>query len=541
MDFPLFCKTLSHPPVSSLHDWQNGCAGQILKHKYFMLTVPRKHGKSWLLIFLIQYAMTYLDVDVVLLGWTEERKKISEAVFNYAQFHDLLANSRRTSYSNFEFKNGASYQMFLITSKDMLGLHGKGNAKRELDPDTLNEFTPEFAEYLKDKYKSSDDEGRKLWIVIDDPIDITFRKERWKERLLERKFESTIYAIGPDKFVFCGTRKFEGDFFDYLQERLGHRLETYCKTPILEDGSLLCPERFTYPKLPTYKSDVRAGKDDLFEMREVMGEYSWGSEMDQDPHPVTGEVFDKVKYYSNNIRGIDYDYVLLSIDRATTTKDSSDFTGITLVGRNDQELVEVELPQFDFVEGRLIEDPNKTTIKRVPLIRALADYTRKCSLKELADWMEGAIPGWVDYYSHAHFEIKIEKQGGGDDLISLGRDAGYSWYSYVYPSEGIHQTGNKENRIRNRLVKPINCGYLQFSPLLVDSELVQEALSFPYSSHDDAIDSLATAIFELESNTQQGDSRGASVDSLAAYERKKKHRAFFDVSGVSGPKSRTMF
>ncbi|MHA1275528.1 MAG: hypothetical protein ACTSQS_19190, partial [Promethearchaeota archaeon] len=237
--FEKFCKYFSYPAYRGLFKWQKKHHELTWDAKYEMTLVHRKAGKSVLYNNKYQWAIQYQNFDVLLLGWTSRYKEIAVYVYNFFDFYGQIDKDKRTSPFHFRTKNGGRFDAFLITSKETLGMHSEGLQDRyekmtpeeweeykslfevDLDKESEKVFTEEELKAFIDSRKGT---NRKLWISIDDPIDISFMKERHKEETLELHFNSTLYGIQPEKWSFTGTRKFEGDFFDFIKDKFGDEL-----------------------------------------------------------------------------------------------------------------------------------------------------------------------------------------------------------------------------------------------------------------------------------------------------------------------------
>jgi hypothetical protein len=522
VDFYRFCKTLSYPDYYGAYKWQLEAYDVIWNNKISEVVVPRDHGKSIDLGDICEWVMQYQEYDVLYLGWTDKRKQVAENVFNFFSIWEELDDSRNSINSrlHFKIKNGGRFDTYSVTSKDTLGMHSMGKQDRfsKLTPEDLEGFDIEFTEAIKAKYLEKRDIDRKLLIIIDDPIDETFRLERWKETKLEMKFNSTIANINPDKLVISGTRKFLEDFFYFIELKYGSKLAHYrrrthlctphlreldifkhidfyaleskkdtpqyhqlmdlltekardhpCYNPNLSDAdlrykpymppeyNLLCPERWT--------------ESELREKREEIGEYWWHAEYEGNPHPVTGSVWDKVTYTTGWKHWKVYDLVVISLDRALTTNIKSSWTGMTITARerdSGMKLVIKDLSgQYDFDDC-------------LDLVQEQFDWLRKTFLNCI-------------------IAVVVEKQGGGDDFMSSAHARKYKFASYMYD---VHQTRDKIERIKDYLRVPINRGNkkngLVFLDSIRNSELMKEVLEFPYPARLDAIDSLATGIKKME-------------------------------------------
>jgi len=508
--FVNFCKYFSYPAYSGLFEWQKRHHDLTWPAKFEKTLVHRKSGKSVVYNNKYQWAIQYQDMDVLLLGWTSRYKEIAVYVYNFFEFYGQIDKDKRTSPFHFRTKNGGSFDCYLITSKETLGKHSEGLQDRydKMSDDDWEEYKSLFEvdidvdaerifteQELKDFVASRKGNERKLWIAIDDPIDISFRKERHKEETLELHFAATLYGIQPDKWSFTGTRKFEGDFFDYIDITFGAEPDYvgYVRG-IWEDeakGELLCPEMFTHPKLPSYEQDLKDGKEDLARVRKHVGEYVWWSDYMQEPKVITGGIW-KVEVVSDietpPVKS--YDCILIGIDRATTKGKDSDYTGC------------VEVWHHVVNESRLITH----------------DYTDKISLEDLLILINDRVIEIRNSYSRMEIRIIVEQQGGGDDFIEnalnrieftkIGSDVNgvkkliripnkIREYAIIIP---VSNRGEKYGRIKDRLHAPVMNKRLQILRNLKGSEVYKELGDFDGNTplvNDDALDALANIEHEL--------------------------------------------
>lgn len=506
IDYKNFCRWLSFPEYRGSYWWQQDFHNSCWTEKYILEIVPRDHGKSIDLGNHCQWAMQFEEYDILYLGWTDRRKDVAQNIRNFFRRYDLLEDDR--SPYHFSIKNGGKFDCYLITSKDVLGLHSAGAQDRytNLDEKELEGLEEEFTEEIKKKFLEERNDNRKLMIVIDDPIDDSFMKERYREDDLERRFMSTIYNINPDKWIFTGTRKFQGDFFDFLKQTFKHKLTCYERKTHLEIGqngynrdmvnnpmNLLCPERFTEPGQPNYEFDSLPidkggkGKRDIAEIKgalEASGKiYWWYAEYEGNPHPITGEVWDHVDYITLLDTPVNrkYDLCYITIDRATTTKESSDLTGCVIALRE-------------------ISTGNRIIIE---------DFSDHISFNALLLMLNEFVIEFRNKYESIDIIIIVEKQGGGDDFLTLVKNSKeFVKEGKIVPNKipeiaviyELHNTGEKLTRIKDRLYAPLKNGRIKFKMALKNSEIVKEVLNFPHSANFDAIDGVANAEFVLLEN-----------------------------------------
>jgi phage terminase large subunit-like protein len=496
LTFPQFAKTMSFPPYYGLYAWQIDCYEQIWPHDVSVTCVPRDHGKSVLFCALEQWAMLFKNYDVLHLGWTARRKEVAENVYNFHEHWDLVESTPSTSQYHFRTTYGGRFDCFLITSKETLGLHAKGAQTRgsDLTDEDLEPFTEETAARLRAYYKAVST-TRRLLVVVDDPIDDTFLKLRHKEQALERRFTSTILNVGPDKWIFVGTRKFAGDFFTFLDSVFQDKMFKYIRTPYVTDPAdplyaldpadhLLCPERWTVEKLA--------------QKRKQNGEYWWSAEFMQDPHPVTNEVFPAPQFIHASEDFTRYDYVGLAIDRATTTNATSDDTGVIKWARRAG-------------DGE---------------VHVLDDLTAQHSFEALQELVSAQYRALRQYYPRSTVLIIVEKQGGGDDFYSSARARGEHWTSHAVL---VHSTRGKTERVTDWLEGPLTSGTLKILHAARHSPLVQQINQWPHPQHDDAIDACATLLHVLEDYPVR---KLEKIQALRQTLQNRRYQAAFDAQGL---------
>lgn len=515
LDFFTFCRTLSFPPYKELFRWQKQCYRVVWNNKISMVVVPRDHGKSVLWGNISQHAIQYEGYDVLYLGWTDRRKEVSENVYNFFQLWDQVDSTTKVSSPyHFKTKNGGRFDTYLITSKETLGKHSVGLLDRfdKISPEDIKQLGKAFTEKVKEKYMAGRTKERKLLIFIDDPIDETFRKERHKEVKVETKYNSTIANINAEKVINSGTRKFQEDFFYFIDLKYKKKLKKYNRrthlcTPNVEELDIFSHIDFNKldTKAPRYNEFIelvmskaldhpcyngflesadpgyivhgtptenllcpeRWNEAALKEKREEIGEYWWHAEYEGNPHPITGAVWSKLFYVAHWDDWTYYDHSFVSVDRATTTGPKSSWTGITVFvrdGRDGSKIVLKDLTgQYDF----------ETCLE---IVQAQVDWLR-------------------DIFAHAKPHVVVEKQGGGDDFISSAESRKFQFARYIAP---IQQTKDKIQRIKDYLRLPIKRGDKPNGVRFLDSqrntELVHEILEFPYPVRLDGIDSLATGV-----------------------------------------------
>jgi len=206
---------------------------------------------------------------------------------------------------------------------------------------------------------------------------------------------------------------------------------------------------------------------------------------------------------------VNYDICWITIDRATTTKSSSSYTGCIIGLRH------------------------KNGFKVIT-----HDWTQHISLEPLLIRLNNFVIDFHNKYQHVRIIIIIEKQGGGDDFVEMARVRNYfisqgklienkiAIYAEIVP---LHNIGEKKQRIHDRLYLPIKNERIGIMSTMEKSEIYIEILRFPYSNFLDGIDGLANMEFELQkiplfNNRDPFLELGAAYDKQEMYEHNPEIR-----------------
>ena len=497
--FPEFVEGWGYPRYGGLFMFQREIFSMSWASKFSMINLPRDHGKSIYLGFLSQWALEN-NWDILYLGWTDRRKEVAEFVYAYCVQQGIIASAKTKASSPFHFQllSGAKFDTYIITDKKTLGMHALG--------ETL------------------DGQNRRMLMIIDDPIDETFREERHKETKLETKWRSTLSNINPNKIIFTGTKKFEDDFFYFIKRIYKDSLVHYYRrthlcTPFVSDLDIfwgLLNHETTWSDLPKEKKESlldlamkhpcynpkikvpdlrfirglspehnllcpeRWTEAELIIKRDEVGEYWWHSEYEQNPHPITGEVWEQLQYIKS-IDGWDaYNMAMIIVDPATASEakragtpaekklKATSYTGIVIILRHA-------------LNGEF---------------HVLYDLTDHYEFEEKLQIVESFFRLLRGKNYEMKVKVTIETQGGGDDIISSA--TARKEFTFSGHIDEVRQTRDKIMRIDDYLRVPIKKGKIKFHVSLRHSELVNEILNFPYSNKLDAIDALATGIKQFE-------------------------------------------
>lgn len=427
------------------------------KYDEICLLWPREHGKTWLVAWYIEYKMKYFGENFIYLSITRMRNRVANWVWQFCHINNLLQanpNIKRgmiSTYQHFELKNGAIFEVYRFLDKEVLGMHN---------------FT----------------------IVTDDIVDKRWQSQRAEQEKALDYWNFTLGYIGRNKLIIVGTRKFEGDLLELILEEHEGFMHVDKRTPykqckcaelnlnelgifdycdICKEQSLLAPEIHTQEE---------------FEKKKKKSIFAWNAEMMQNPFPKTGEAWDVGEFgyqFETQIPYIwYYDTFFIYIDRATTLKKTSDYTGCIMGIREI-----------------------KTGVRLIT-----HDFTGNISINDLHLLVNETVSIWRSKYEHMQIYLIVEKQGGGDDFLTLISTQSFfldkgekipNKIREICIIREITSTGKKHFRIQNRLHAPLTNKMIQFVSNLKNSELMKELETFPYCAKLDAIDALSMGDWEI--------------------------------------------
>lgn len=418
------------PPFGSLYKWQYDLYMHFKEAFMSLVIVPRDHGKSILLVFYVEYMLRVENWDVLLLGWTDRVKQMALFIYTYFVKADFITDEAviKNTANHFILKNGARFDCYGLKEKAILGMH-------------------------PDIYEAK----AGLLLIIDDPMDESFEMYRAKERDLENRWASTIANINPNKIIICGTRKFEGDFLEYIAKSYKDTIKVFFRTPYNEDGSLLCPERWTLEALAKKRAEI--------------GEYRFSGEYLGDPQPLTGGVWveEDIHFVSKLKKYSEYESSIISVDPAWTTDPDSANTSIIVM-----------------FKGKESEGMRKYVV--------FHDQSGKFTFDNILGRIESTFNDITETYHGIKTVVAIEKNGGGKILIDIAQSRNYKFAPHILE---VQHSRAKEERIM-ALEVPIKNGSIQFMEDLRESELIYEILTFPKCKLFDAVDALSMGFTELE-------------------------------------------
>lgn len=407
----------------------------------------RGGGKTFVATWFMEWSMDRLGYPWLYLSETAIMNDVAFWVWQWAkrskQIVKIDRGDKQNTYTQFELRNGAVLRIYKYSDEKSTGQHGWYLA---------------FDDIVKKKSSEKPSEVKKA-------------KNQWNYNLR--------YIRRKGLMIF-GTRKFIGDPLEHL-EIMNPNMYIDIKTPYIMEG-----------KFPTWKPviDAQTGREilsvpELYTWEEIEekkyvpsedGEdplLAFQAEMMQNPTPTAGKRWEKVFYEKQLEHMNNYDICFFHIDRATTVKVTSDYTG--------------------FIQG----------YRRIGTgVRIITnDWTDHILLEKLLFDLAKFIDVEHRMYEHMMFVIVVEKQGGGDDFEeSVRMRSDFEWegvkvYNWIREIAFIHpvtSTGDKKKRIRDRVGAPIDNAMIRFMEYLKKSEIVKNILDYPYNNRIDALDALST-------------------------------------------------
>ena len=407
----------------------------------------RGGDKTYLATWFMEWSMDRLGYPWLYLSETAIMNDVAFWVWMWAkkskQIVKVARGDRLNTYTQFELRNGAVLRIYKYTDEKSTGQHGWYLA---------------FDDIVKKKTSEKPSEVRKI-------------KNQWNYNLRN---------IRRKGLMIFGTRKFIGDPLEHL-EKMNLKMYIDIRPPYIMVGTfptwvpaidpktgreiVAVPELYTWEQLEEKKLvPTEDGEDPLL---------AWQAEMMQDPTPTAGKRWKKVFYEKQLEHMNHYDICFFFIDRATTVKATSDYTG--------------------FLQGYR----RRTTGVRI----VTNDWTDHILLEKLLFDIAIFIDLEHRKYEHLMFVIVVEKQGGGDDFEeSVRMRSDFEWegvkvYNWIRELAFLHpvtSTGDKLKRIRDRVGAPIDNAMIRFMEYLKDSEVVKNILDYPYFRRIDALDALST-------------------------------------------------
>lgn len=191
---------------------------------------------------------------------------------------------------------------------------------------------------------------------------------------------------------------------------------------------------------------------------------SYKKNFDNDPAGADGGYWTADDFRYGNLEGVTAQ--VLSIDPAVTTKKTSDYTGLAVVGYAPA--------RVDRDGERPRQIPSRCVVEGAWEVRLVGEELRRHVLKLLEQWPRVRV-------------VLVEVNQGGEHWHSILHDL-------PVPIRTVHQTVKKEVRAANVLNYYQRGRVLHAKPL---PRLEAQMAAFPKAPHDDLVDSVGSAVTRL--------------------------------------------
>lgn len=431
-------------------------------NKNAMLKWAREHGKTYIAAWFIEWSMSRMGEKWLYFSSTGIYIKVGNWIYRWAKragtILKVTKHERQNTYNRFELLNGAELQIHEYSSEKVVGEHG--------------------------------------WnIAMDDIVKKNWQAKPSEEKKAENQWLYNLNYIGRKRLFVFGTRKFEGDLLEFLEDRVKN-LAVDIRTPYEMEGEfpnwkpkldkktqkeiLIAPELHTHEELDEKKDDDY----DAFMAEEM-----------QDPRPREGGEWTEDDIHTvltwGDIRL--YDMAAISVDPAWTIEQHSDFTGITVI-------LKYRLGRKFLVIRSVIKKmktnswTDRKGVKHIGVLEAV---------EEMFQWVKGTFP-----YLNAII-VPFEMNSGGTVMVQQANTYSDIYEFATHIVEVKHgPTDPKKDRISAELGAPIRKGNVIFLQEIADrcdtkTDLMYQILMFPNLKNDDGVDSLGMGKDELNKHVRK--------------------------------------
>lgn len=440
---------------------------------------PRGFGKTYIFTWFIEFTLKEFAWPWLYLSSTAILSDVAFWIFKWAVRNNLLPKatpfqgSKKNTYRGFDLVNGAMFRIYDYMTEDMVGQH-------------------------------------KWYIAMDDIVKRKWENKPSENRNAKRQWNYSISHIRKKGLMICGTRKFQGDLLEYLENILIPKgLHVEVKTPYLMEGIF-----------PDWKAVIG---DDGFEVMWVPELYTWEeieeqkyynededvdpylafmAEMMQDPRPRVGGLIEESDIQLRGRPGLrEVQMVGIGVDVSWSEGETADHVGIVdcsmypqLVKKNDRDRG-VLIPNFCFLRASIGRFPFRSKKNRdgdevygiIELITLHWEYLER-------------------YYPHVTKIVAIERNNGGIAVIEQARHDKLPWAYNICEDHtsgymrrkknnpdtpiklGITHLKDKTARIFGELQNGIKKGFIKFLTELWGHAFLDELTTFPKGRYDDGAD-----------------------------------------------------
>lgn len=480
-------------------------------------------GKTWKSSWIIEFVQKHECDKFLYFSLTDIAFIVANWVYLWAQNNNAIIDDdtvkvkkkvtgRKDSYQKFSLINGARFEVHGIRTSSTLGYHG--------------------------------------WIIIfDDIIDISHKRLKKLQISLQNRWNSQYSKYRRKKFIMDNTRKFEGDFFDYMidqfekkgkafKKRKGYYPNKYklfidLKTPYTDlqysgdiEGYREFIRKTNKDQIPYDENNIIAPwyDPDDFEIMKLEDWESFQAEMMGNPKALEGGMVkpSDILYVQrpNFAHGVQMGGT--GVDCASTEDESNDYTGIiscVMTGIKNKEKKRLD-KQFTFY---------KSDVKRI-----LARNVETSNENDPYDWIDDrgrkirrgifeTVQLHCEYHKHNYpgitYIVAWERNNAGIALLEQALRAFRNkeeieinkgqWVTIDFPNYfvedpnqavkwdkkgkrniklGVTHIKEKQTRIYAELRYPIQSHEVRFSFNQEDSLFMSQVLSYPRGKHDDGPD-----------------------------------------------------
>lgn len=469
----------------------------------------RGFGKTWVVKWIIQFSMKFEADKILYFSLTNVAYEVANDVYIWAQQHDAIVardtvktdpkklTGRIASYQQFSLINGARFEVHGISTATTLGYHG--------------------------------------WIIVfDDIIDEQHKRLPVKQKDLERKWNSQYSKIRRKKLLMVNTRKFAGDFFDFIINQFEKKGRTYEKKKgtinykFLLHISLKTPYReiFYEGDIAGYRAFVDALEKNLIHYDEYNTIAPW-----YHPEEFRAMKLESIKSFYAEMMGVPrilgggwirrsdiryrsyyqaewYEAVAINVDPAFTITNDSDESGIVVKGLKF-ELIDnrrqftvfkafgLKVKHRTWYEEYDPRDPNLDLTFASIVVKDGKQMVEHLGLLEIINiqykWAREQFP------QARSFIVPIETNSGGIVIIDAARAEPDKYEFAGAIVEVTHVAGmDKKDRIDSENYDPIKNGDQEYMDYLADSKLIEQTINFPDSEYLDVLDADAMGTSELK-------------------------------------------
>lgn len=480
----------------------------------------RGAGKTWKSSWILEFCMKYTAEKYLYFSLTDIAYIIADWVYIWAARQNAIIDSetkkvygkisgRKASYQKFGLINGARYEIHGIRSSSTLGYHG--------------------------------------WVIIfDDIIDEQHRRLPHLQLALQNKWNSQYAKIRRKKLIIDNTRKFAGDFFDFIIDQFEKKGKRYKnrKGKIANKYTLTIDLKSPYVDL-CYKGDIEGYRTfasavenntfkydatqiiapwytpEDFEVMKLEDIESFYAEILGIPMKVMGGMVEPhdIFYVNRPLHREGIQMCGIGVDCAETDNIENDMQAVVSCIMTSELIEKKQYKKFTFCKSHVKHMP----IRNIKLNNPddfRFDFVSEGGYKVrrgLIETVQLHVEFHKRYYPETTLIIAVERGGGGITVIdqvqraygekveiNTGMWVELDWFDYIVkdPKQatkrksiqkdnirlGITHREDKTTRVFGELQYSIKIHETRFTYDQEDTVFLAQTLAFPKGKHDDGPD-----------------------------------------------------